>query len=54
MFFSSWSWVHGTDRPGLLYPIWYRFFILQIILSTQWLKYFNYGPLEWLLAQCYL
>jgi len=24
------------------------FFILQIILSTIWLKYFNYGPLEWL------
>ena len=24
------------------------FFIIQIILSTIWLKYFNYGPLEWL------
>ena len=23
-------------------------FIVQIILSTLWLKYFNYGPLEWL------
>ena len=23
-------------------------FIFQIILSTIWLKYFNYGPLEWL------
>lgn len=23
-------------------------FIFQIILSTAWLKYFNYGPLEWL------
>ncbi len=23
-------------------------FIVQIILSTAWLKYFNYGPLEWL------
>ena len=24
------------------------FFIIQIIISTIWLKYFNYGPLEWL------
>lgn len=23
-------------------------FIIQIILSTVWLKYFNYGPVEWL------
>ena len=23
-------------------------FIVQIVLSTIWLKYFNYGPLEWL------
>ena len=23
-------------------------FIIQIILSTVWLQYFNYGPLEWL------
>ncbi|MGC4101136.1 DUF418 domain-containing protein [Ferruginibacter sp.] len=24
------------------------FFIIQVLLSTAWLKYFNYGPLEWL------
>lgn len=23
-------------------------FVVQVILSTAWLKYFNYGPLEWL------
>ena len=23
-------------------------FIVQVILSSTWLKYFNYGPLEWL------
>jgi uncharacterized protein len=23
-------------------------FILQIIISTIWLSYFNYGPVEWL------
>ena len=34
-------------------PVYYTIFALivfacQIILSTIWLKYFNYGPLEWL------
>ena len=34
-------------------PIYYTLFgivifIIQIIISTIWLKYFNYGPLEWL------
>ncbi len=44
--------------PGLGYmrqvgPVYYTLFgvavfIVQIILSTIWLKYFNYGPIEWL------
>ena len=44
--------------PGLAYmgqvgPVYYTLFgiavfIIQIILSSIWLKYFNYGPLEWL------
>jgi uncharacterized protein len=34
-------------------PVYYTLFgigvfIIQIILSTLWLKYFNYGPVEWL------
>jgi len=34
-------------------PVYYTIFaviifIMQIILSTAWLKYFNYGPIEWL------
>lgn len=34
-------------------PVYYTLFglavfILQIILSTVWLRYFNYGPVEWL------
>jgi uncharacterized protein len=38
---------------GQVGPFWYTilgigFFIIQIILSTVWLKYFNYGPVEWL------
>lgn len=44
--------------PGLGYfgevgPVYYTIlgvlvFIFQIILSTVWLKFFNYGPIEWL------
>ena len=43
----------GLGYMGQVGPFWYTilgvgFFIIQIILSTIWLKYFNYGPLEWL------
>jgi uncharacterized protein len=43
----------GLGYGGQVGPFWYTifgvgFFIIQIILSTIWLKYFNYGPLEWL------
>lgn len=43
----------GLDYMGKVGPVCYTIFgvavfILQIILSTVWLKYFNYGPVEWL------
>ena len=43
----------GLGYGGQVGPFWYTilgigFFIIQVILSTIWLKYFNYGPLEWL------
>ena len=43
----------GLGLSGTIGPFYYTFFgigffILQIILSSIWLKYFNYGPLEWL------
>lgn len=43
----------GIGLMGTIGPVYYTlfgflFFILQVILSTIWLKYFNYGPLEWL------
>lgn len=43
----------GLNYGGQVGPFWYTifgigFFIIQIIISTIWLKYFNYGPLEWL------
>ena len=43
----------GLGYMGTIGPFYYTFlgigfFIIQIIISTIWLKYFNYGPLEWL------
>ncbi|HEX6847523.1 MAG TPA: DUF418 domain-containing protein, partial [Chitinophagaceae bacterium] len=43
----------GLGLMGQVGPVYYTlfgigFFILQIIISTIWLKYFNYGPVEWL------
>jgi len=43
----------GLGYLGQVGPVYYTLFgilvfIVQIILSTIWLKYFNYGPLEWL------
>lgn len=43
----------GLGYMGQVGPVYFTlfgigFFIIQVILSTIWLKYFNYGPLEWL------
>jgi uncharacterized protein len=43
----------GLGYSGQLGPVYYTLFgiavfIFQVILSTVWLKYFNYGPVEWL------
>ena len=43
----------GLNYMGQVGPVYYTLFgiavfIVQIILSTAWLKYFNYGPVEWL------
>lgn len=43
----------GLGMMGTIGPVWYTvfgigFFILQLICSTLWLHYFNFGPLEWL------
>lgn len=43
----------GLGLMGTIGPVYYTlfgvlFFILQIIISTIWLRYFNYGPVEWL------
>ena len=43
----------GLGYMGQVGPLYYTLFgiavfIGQIIICTIWLKYFNYGPLEWL------
>ena len=43
----------GLGYMGQVGPVYYTLFalmvfILQIIISTIWLRYFNYGPVEWL------
>jgi len=43
----------GLGYMGKVGPVYFTLFgivifILQIVLSTIWLKYFNYGPVEWL------
>jgi uncharacterized protein len=43
----------GLGYSGQVGPVYFTLFgiavfIIQIILSSIWLKYFNYGPLEWL------
>ena len=37
--------------PSYIFPIAIGIFILQTVLSTYWLKYFRYGPVEWLWRQ---
>lgn len=42
----------GLGFFGQVGPVYFTFlgisfFIIQVIISTIWLKYFNYGPVEW-------
>lgn len=43
----------GLGYSGTMGPVYYTLFgitvfIIQVIISTIWLKYFNYGPVEWI------
>jgi uncharacterized protein len=42
----------GLAYYGQVGPVYYTLFgilifLLQVLISTIWLKYFNYGPVEW-------
>ena len=38
----------GNIGPAVFIPIGLGVYVLQIIYSNIWFKYFNYGPLEWI------
>jgi uncharacterized protein len=43
----------GMGYFGQVGPVYYTLFgigvfVIQVIISTIWLKYFNYGPVEWI------
>lgn len=45
--FGQFGKYRATAATGLVFGI----FAVQIVLSTLWLKYFNYGPMEWIWRQ---
>lgn len=38
----------GNMKPTLFIPIVVCIYAFQVVFSKYWLKYFNYGPLEWI------
>jgi uncharacterized protein len=48
LFYGAGLGLYGKTSPGLNYLIGILFFFFQVGFSTYWLRYFNYGPLEWL------
>ena len=41
----------GRIGPVLFYPIVIGIYILQVLYSNWWFRYFNYGPMEWIWRQ---
>jgi len=41
----------GNIGPVIFYPIAIGIYLLQILYSNWWFKYFNYGPFEWVWRQ---
>lgn len=41
----------GNIGPSVFFPIAFAIYGLQIVLSTWWMRRFNYGPVEWLWRQ---
>lgn len=38
----------GNIGPSIFFPIAIGIYLLQILYSNLWFKYFNYGPFEWI------
>jgi uncharacterized protein len=41
----------GNIGPVIFVPIGLAVYVLQIVYSNWWFKYFNYGPMEWIWRQ---
>jgi len=41
----------GNIGPVIFFPIAFGIYIIQILYSNLWFKYFNYGPFEWIWRQ---
>jgi uncharacterized protein len=48
VFYGHGFGLFGTLKRAGLIPIMIGIWILQLIISTLWLKYFRFGPAEWL------
>ena len=48
LFYGIGFHLYAKTSPGINYLIAIVFFIFQMWFSKWWLRYFNYGPLEWL------
>ncbi len=50
LLFSSWAWGNLFNEWGAasLFLLGLIIYVLQIVMSKIWLRYFLYGPLEWL------
>jgi uncharacterized protein len=48
LFYGAGLGLYGKTSPGHNYLIGIAFFFIQVGFSAAWLRYFNYGPLEWL------
>ncbi|HEX2534215.1 MAG TPA: DUF418 domain-containing protein [Chitinophagaceae bacterium] len=48
LFFGIGFGLYGLTSPGLNYLLAIAFFVLQVGISHWWLRYFHYGPVEWL------
>ncbi|HEX2684489.1 MAG TPA: DUF418 domain-containing protein [Ferruginibacter sp.] len=41
----------GRVGPSIFYPVAIGMYLLQVLYSNTWFRYFNYGPLEWIWRQ---
>ena len=48
LFFGYGFGLQGTSQLWVACLLSVPIFLVQVVLSAQWLKHFSYGPVEWL------